>query len=185
MPTPLRVVRPPPVSDRPKNKLLARLSENDFARVRPHLHTIPLHLKQVLQPRNRPVEYVYLPNGGVASITTVMQSGQMVEVATVGDEGFVGIDLFGSGNGSSEAMMQIPDTNAEQMTTAAFKEHRASDGVLAECVGRYSQGLVALMMQSTACMAFHNVQERCARWLLMTHDWYTAITSSSVTSFSP
>jgi CRP-like cAMP-binding protein len=43
-------------------------------------------------------------------------------------------------------------------------------GKFFECVQRYSQGLMALMMHSTACMALHEVQERCCRWLLMTHD---------------
>ena len=172
MSMPLRETRPPPVSDRPKNKLLAGLSGEDFARLKPHLHTVPIGLKQVLQPRNTPVEYVYFPNGGVASITTVMENGEMVEIATVGDEGLVGIDLYFGDDvaGSAEAMMQIPDTNAERITAAAFKQQIAQDGPLIECVRRYSRGLIALMRQSTACMALHPVHERCARWLLMTHD---------------
>ena len=158
-------------TDRPKNRLLARLSAENFDRLKPHLRTVPLTVKQVLQARSTPIEYIYFPNGGVASITTVMQNGEMVEVATVGHEGLVGMDAyFGDGQSSSEVMMQVPDTSAERMTLAAFKEHIAPDGALIECVRRYSQGLIALMMQSTACLALHTVNERCARWLLMAHD---------------
>ena len=160
-----------PRTERPKNRLLARLPLDAFERLRPHLDTVPIASKQVLQRRNTPVEYVYFPNGGVASITTVMESGQMVEVATVGDEGLIGMDLFfGDGSNPGEAMMQVPDSTAERMTAVAFKEQLAQNGALIECVRRYGQGLVALMMQSTACMALHTVHERCARWLLMTHD---------------
>jgi hypothetical protein len=56
------------------------------------------------------------------------------------------------------------------MSAADFKAEIARRGALHECVGRYSQALMGLLMQSTACMALHSVQERCARWLLMTHD---------------
>ena len=66
--------------------------------------------------------------------------------------------------------MQVPDTDAEFLSVGIFKAELARRGPLFECVQRYSQGLVALMMHSTACMALHEVQERCCRWLLMTHD---------------
>jgi CRP-like cAMP-binding protein len=71
---------------------------------------------------------------------------------------------------SGEAMMQVPDTNAEVMPVAAFKAALDRRGPFYDCIQLYSQGLIILMMQSTACMALHPVQERCCRWLLMTHD---------------
>jgi CRP-like cAMP-binding protein len=56
------------------------------------------------------------------------------------------------------------------MSTESFKREIGRGGAFHECVQRYSQGLLMLMMQSTGCMALHPVQERCCRWLLMTHD---------------
>jgi CRP-like cAMP-binding protein len=53
---------------------------------------------------------------------------------------------------------------------AIFRTELDRRGSLFDGVQRYSQGLVTLMMHSTACMALHDVQERCCRWLLMTHD---------------
>ena len=95
----------------------------------------------------------------------------MVEIATVGIEGFVGVNaLFGDGITSGEAMMQVPDTNAEVMSIDAFRRELARRGPFFDCIQRYAQGFLSLMMQSTACMALHPVQERCCRWLLMTHD---------------
>ena len=171
MPTRVKTVRPPPADPRPKNKLLACLPREDFQRLRPHLRTVRIKVKQVLHGVNEPVREVIFLNGGVASVTSVMKDGTMVEVATIGDEGLVGINaLFGGDMIAAEAMMQVPDTNAEVIPTGAFRTELDRRGPFYDCVRRYSQGLLTLMMQSTACMAFHPVHERCCRWLLMTHD---------------
>ena len=171
MPKRAKAIRPPPVNPRPKNKLLACLPRTDFERLRPHLKTIPIKVRQILHPLNETVRDVYFLNGGVASLTTVMQNGSMVEIATVGDEGLVGINaFFGGAMLSGETMMQVPDTDAEVMSVAAFKRELERGGPFHECVHRYSQGLLMLIMQSTGCVALHSVQERCCRWLLMTHD---------------
>jgi CRP-like cAMP-binding protein len=164
-------VRPPPVGPRPKNKLLACLPHDDFERLRPHLRTLRLKPKQVFHPLNETVHDVIFLNGGVASVTTVMRDGTMVEIATVGDEGLIGMDAyFGGDLAAGEAMLQVPDTSAEYLSVAMFRAELERRGPLFDCVQRYSQGYVALMMHSTACMALHAVQERCCRWLLMTHD---------------
>jgi CRP-like cAMP-binding protein len=78
--------------------------------------------------------------------------------------------FFGGEMLSGETMLQVPDTNAEAMSAEAFRGELARGGAFHECVQRYSQGLLMLMMQSAACLALHPVQERCCRWLLMTHD---------------
>lgn len=164
-------VRPPPGDSRPKNRLLACLPRADFERLRPHLKTRPVALKQVFHPFNKPIREVFFPNGGVASVTTVMNDGSMVEIVTVGDEGFLGINaLFGDNLQGGETMMQVPDTNIEALPVAIFNREIARRGPFLDCIQRYSHGYLILMMQSTACMALHPVMERCCRWLLMTHD---------------
>ena len=135
MPKPAKAVRPPPVDSRPKNKLLASLPRADFDRLRPHLRTIPIKVRQILHPVNEPVREVFFLNGGVASMTTVMNDGAMVEIATVGDEGLVGINaFFGGAMLSGETMMQVPDTNAEVMSAADLQSRaRAGRGVSRVC----------------------------------------------------
>jgi CRP-like cAMP-binding protein len=158
-------------SERPKNKLLASLPDADFERVKPYLRTTPIVMRQLFHPINEPLRDVMFLNGGVASITTMMENGTMVETATVGDEGFVGIEAFFGGTKSlGETMLQIPDTSAEFLAVDVFKAELGRRGALFEAAQRYSQAFMRLTMQSVACMAFHGVQERCARWLLMTHD---------------
>jgi CRP-like cAMP-binding protein len=166
-----RSVPHPHADSRPKNKLLTALPRQDFERLRPQLRTTHIRAKHVFHPANEPIRDVVFLNGGVASITTAMQDGTMVETATVGDEGVVGMEaFFGGGIAIGETMMQVPDTSAELMSVGLFKEELGRREALFESVQRYSQALMTLMMQSTACMALHEVQERCCRWLLMTHD---------------
>lgn len=166
-----QTVRPPPADARPKNKLLACLPPADYRRLRPHLKTISVEVRHVFHPQNQPVREVVFLNGGVASMTAVMKDGSMVEIATIGDEGMLGMAaFFGGGVLAGETMMQVPDTDAEVLPIGKFTEELERRGAFHDCVQRYSQGLLTLMMQSTACMALHTVHERCSRWLLMTHD---------------
>jgi CRP-like cAMP-binding protein len=168
----VQAVRPPPAGrTRPKNKLLACLPADDFARVQRELKTVPIKVKQILHRLSEPLKEVYFLNGGVASITAVMKNGAMVEVANVGDEGVVGIGALFTGRAmNSETMIQVPDTSAEVMSVEAFKREIKRNGPFQESIERYSEGLLALMTQSTGCVALHPVYERCCRWLLMTHD---------------
>ena len=109
-------VRPPPVSPRPKNRLLACLSEPDYQRLRPHLRTVRFKPTHVFHRRNEPIRDVYLLNGGMASMTMVMNDGRTVEIATIGDEGLVGIGAyFKAALAGTETMLQVPDTDAEVM----------------------------------------------------------------------
>jgi CRP-like cAMP-binding protein len=173
MPKRASTARPAPSVQlqRPKNKLIACLPQDDYARLKPHLKTIPLNKKQIIHRRNEPVRQVVFPNGGVASVTTVMKNGAAVEIATVGDEGLLGIDaFFGNVTMTCETMIQVPDGDGEMMTADVFRQEMGRPGAFQESVLRYWQGFQKLMMQSTACMALHPVQDRCCRWLLMAHD---------------
>jgi CRP-like cAMP-binding protein len=165
------VVRPPPANERPRNRLLAALPDEDFRRILPHLKTVTMTTKQVLLKRGDPIRYVYFPNGGVCSVTAMMKDGAAVEVATVGIEGMIGIAAFFGGLAMpGESMVQVPDTSAEQMHVEVFRGELDRRGALYDAINRFSQGTMALMMQSVACMALHHVHQRCCRWLLMTQD---------------
>ena len=169
---PARPAQRPHLAERPKNRLLASLPVLEFNRLRPYLITIPIHARQILHHKGEALAAVYFPNGGVASITTLMLDGRLVEVATVGDEGMVGIEAFFGADAVAlgDTMIQVPGTSADMMGVADFRRLIAAPGHFGALVGRYAQIVVAQMMQSTACNALHQVQQRCARWLLTTHD---------------
>jgi CRP-like cAMP-binding protein len=164
-------IRQPRVDSRPRNKILASLPQTDFDRLRPHLRTLPVRAKQVFHSMDEPIRDIIFPNGGVASITTVLQDGTMIESATVGREGMLGIDVvLGGDRSTGEAMLQVPDTDAEFLPVAEFRAEFNRRGPFFDGVQRFSQAVIKLMMHSTACIASHPVHERCCRWLLMTHD---------------
>jgi hypothetical protein len=87
-------LRPAPASQRPKNHLLRALPDDAFKRLLPDLKTIKTTAKQVFHKHGQPVVQVYFPNGGVISVTAVLADGTMIETATVGHEGMVGIEVF-------------------------------------------------------------------------------------------
>jgi CRP-like cAMP-binding protein len=132
-----------------------------------------LKFKQMLQKQGEKVTSVYFPASGVCSIVNVMKDGRMVEVATVGNEGMIGITAFlGGDHPPGETFVQVPVPNGETqvMPVAAFREEVDRRGPFHDLMSRYAQALTAMIMQSTACNGLHSIEERCARWLLMTHD---------------
>jgi CRP-like cAMP-binding protein len=84
----------------------------------------------------------------------------------IGIEAFLRVDAVAPG----EALIQVPDTNAEMMSVEDFQREIGRHGAFHDIIGRYVQVVIAQMMQSTACNAIHQVPQRCARWLLTTHD---------------
>jgi CRP-like cAMP-binding protein len=163
-----RTPRPPPQSP---DKLLAALPAADYQRILPSLTTVPLKFKQILHKNGAKIDAIYFVGGGVASLTSVMADGRMVEVATIGNEGVVGMTAFLGGDVSpGEAFIQVPNGGGQSMPVAAFRRELDRRGPFYNLVSRYSQALQVLMMQSTACNSLHSVEERCSRWLLMTQD---------------
>jgi CRP-like cAMP-binding protein len=161
--------RPPPSDN--ANRLLAALPADDYARVARALEVVPLRLKDVLHKPGEPIRHVYFPGGGFCSIVTVLQDGRMVEVATIGREGMVGISAVLDGSPpSSAAMVQGETDTCYRMTADAFRREMDRRGLFYELLAHYAQALVGFVMQSTACNAVHTVEQRLARWLLMARD---------------
>jgi len=132
---------------------------------------IPLPLKQFLHRPGDVIEYVYFPGGGFCSELTVLESGEMVEVATIGREGMVGIFAAKDGHvAPSAAMVQAESEICYRLPAAVFRSELDRGGRFAELVTRYTHAHIAFIMQSTACNAVHTVEQRLARWLLMAHD---------------
>jgi CRP-like cAMP-binding protein len=100
-----------------------------------------------------------------------MRNGRTVEIATVGNEGFIGVNaLFGGDRALGGVLVKVPDAAAQAMTVRAFQREMNRRGPFSKLMNHYAQGFVALLMQSVACNALHSVEERCARWLLTMRD---------------
>lgn len=159
--------RPPP----PANDLLAALPIDDYTRLAPRFRIVPLKLKQFLHRADEPIDQVYFPGGGFVSIVTVLKDGAMVEVATIGREGMLGMSEALSREPSpSAAMVQAESDTCYTITAAAFRQEMDRRGAFYDLLTRYGQALVGFIMQSTACNAVHSVEQRLSRWLLLAHD---------------
>lgn len=153
------------------NRLLAALPAEDFRRILPSLENIPLKLKRILYKPADIVDDVYFPGGGFVSVVTVLANGDMVEVATIGREGVVGVSAITAGYPESTlTMVQMETESCLRMPAAAFRREMDRQGALHALVTRFTHALMGIIMQTTACNAIHNVEQRLARWLLMAHD---------------
>src|SRR6266566_2745865 len=158
--------RPPPA-----NNLLAALPADDYARLAPTLGVIPLKLKRFLHKPGEAIDQVYFPGGGFASVVTVLKDGSMVEVATIGREGMLGMSAALSREPSPAAtMVQAETDTCYTMSAEAFRKEMDRRGAFYDLLNRYGQALIGFIMQSTACNAVHSVEQRLSRWLLLAHD---------------
>ena len=153
-----------------KNRLLAALPASTLEKLQPDLERVDLPWKRVLFDVNAPIEHVYFMESGVASVLGVMKDGSAIEVATVGNEGLVGLPIvLGADSMPCQAFMQIAGT-ALRIRSNALRSALQTHPPLRDILGRYTQALFTLVAQGAACNRVHSMGERCARWLLMTHD---------------
>ena len=161
--------RPPPTGK--PNRLLAALPAADYARILPSLTVVPLKLKTILHKPGEPIREVYFPGGGFCSMLTVLEDGSMVEIATVGREGMVGVNAVLDGMpGPFMTMVQGETDTCYRMKVDAFRREIERRGAFHELMAHFGQALFGFVAQSTACNAMHSVEQRLARWLLMAHD---------------
>jgi CRP-like cAMP-binding protein len=160
----------PPPTDNP-NRLLAALPAADYARILPSLTVVPLKLKETLHKPGERIQAVYFPGGGFCSMLTVLEDGSMVEIATIGREGLVGVSAVLDGSPvTSTAMVQGETDTCYRMKVDAFRREVDRRGVFHELMAHFAQALFGFVAQSTACNAIHSVEQRLARWLLMAQD---------------
>jgi CRP-like cAMP-binding protein len=161
--------RPSPTGN--PNRLLAALPAADYTRILPLLTVVPLTLKEILHKPGEPIRDVYFPGGGFCSMLTVLEDGSMVEIATVGREGMVGVSAVLDGAPvTSAAMVQGESDTCYRMKVETFRREVDRRDAFHELMAQFGQALFGFVAQSTACNAVHSVEQRLARWLLMARD---------------
>jgi CRP-like cAMP-binding protein len=153
-----------------QNRLLAALPIEEYTRLLPRLVPVRLGLKQVLVEPDAPIRDVYFPREGVCSIIADEQEGGAIEVGTIGPEGFIGIPvLLGADRMPYRVFAQI-EGHAWRLAADEFQRLTDERPVVRRLLSRYAQYFTDQVSQSVACNRLHTLDERCARWLLMTHD---------------
>jgi CRP-like cAMP-binding protein len=156
--------------DRRTNRLLSLLSDADYERLRPHLSQDVFEYKKSLYEASRPIEHVYFPIDGVASLVITTADGSGAEVGTIGSEGMVGLPIcLGDRDAPSSVYVQVPGT-ALRMDAGLFRANLEHSPTLNLIMLRYIHAFFNQVAQSAACAHLHLVEQRCCRWLLMTRD---------------
>jgi CRP-like cAMP-binding protein len=153
-----------------ENTLLLSLPDKERESVYPQLVFMPLRTHDVLNETGEPIKHVYFMNSGLASVLSVMQDGKSVEVGLTGKEGFVGLPLLvGFRSSPSRVIIQI-EGSGFRMNAAKLLALLPACRTLESQLNRYSQVLAMQASQVAACNRLHEVDERLARWLLMSQD---------------
>jgi CRP-like cAMP-binding protein len=156
--------------DRRTNRLLSLLSDDDYERLRPHLSQVAFEYKKSLYEASRPIEQVYFPVDGVASLVITTADGASAEVGTIGNEGMVGLPIcLGDRDAPSSVYVQVPGT-ALILDARIFLGELERSPTLNLIMLRYGHAFFNQVAQSAACAHLHRVEQRCCRWLLMTRD---------------
>ena len=157
-------------STREQNHLLAALSKEEFAPVEPWLEPISLSRGEILARPGEPIEYAYFPTSGMVSVVALMSRGLGAEVATVGNEGMIGLPIFLGAESSPFHLMAQLSGQSMRMPAHRLEKVLLPDSRLTTLLRTYSQAFFVQTAQNAACNGIHPISMRAARWLLATHD---------------
>jgi CRP-like cAMP-binding protein len=136
----------------------------------PKLEHIPIQREQVLIDADSAIDHVYFPDSGVVSVLAVYADGSMIEMATIGREGFTGVQAaLGDKTSSARFLVQIPGS-AAKLSRVAFKRAMQLMPSFRNLMYAYVQAFLEQVLVSVACNGAHSLKERLARWLLMMRD---------------
>ena len=152
------------------NELLLALPRKEYDTLLPELDFVILETHVVLNEMGESIDHCYFVNSGLVSIVNVMGDGKSVEVGVTGKEGFIGLPLVvGLKTSSTRAVMQVAGT-AFRLDSSAMERLLPKCPQLEKLLNRFSQVLGLQATQVAACNRLHEVDERLARWLLMSQD---------------
>jgi CRP-like cAMP-binding protein len=152
------------------NRILRVIPASEYELLTPHLELVQFPLAQGVYEPGDVLRYVYFPNHGVLSMLTVLEDGTSIEIATIGNEGMADLSVFlGLQEARSRLLVQIPGDTLRIKREEFVDLVTRCDGLRA-ALGHYMVAMFTLVSQSAACNRLHPIEERAARWLLMTHD---------------
>jgi CRP-like cAMP-binding protein len=153
-----------------KNNLLSKLPPSELAALLQLSTQIECNLRDVFFASGGKIEHVYFPLTGMISLVTQLRDGTSLESMTVGCEGFAGLPLFhGVDVPRTMAMCQI-EGEFLRVPAKAFSRLLRNAPELVLLLHRYSQFAHDVVAQSAACNSMHLIEQRCARWLLISSD---------------
>jgi len=146
------------------------MSDSDYSSLRPHLEYVSLPNHLVIHEAGGKLEFAYFPNRGLISLVVVMKNGKTAEAGIVGNEGFTGtLAAVGLSRSTLQAVIQVTGDGL-RVEVGALQKTLESAPHLQLMLSRYAAIRSMQVAQTAACNRLHDIEQRLARWLLMTQD---------------
>ncbi len=165
-----RTVRLGPKGHPVYNEILLGLPGKEWDVICPSLEFLDMPTHTIANEMGQAISSGYFVNSGLVSILTVLNDGKSVEVGLTGKEGFVGLPLVvGLKTSAARAIVQVAAT-AFRVNAAKLISILRQCPTLEKKLNRYVHSLAAQGTHVAACNRLHEVDQRLARWLLMSQD---------------
>ena len=152
------------------NRLLSALPRVDRQRILGMCERVELVLGDILCEAGKTQRYVYFPTGGNISLVTPLDACPGIEVGFVGSEGMAGLPLLFGLTRSPLLNVVQGAGSALRMTAATFRREIGRGKALRRRLNRYAYVNMQQLALTAACVRFHVVEARLARWLLTAQD---------------
>ena len=153
-----------------RNRLLAALPADVYARLKPDLELVSLALGEVIYEAHDALSHVYFPTTAIVSLLYTMENGASAEMGVVGCDGVVGIAVFMGGDTTPNRAVVQSAGDAGRLALKPFRDEFRRTGELHRMLLLYTQALLTQMSQTAVCNRLHSVEQQLCRWLLLSHD---------------
>jgi CRP-like cAMP-binding protein len=153
-----------------QNGLLAAMSKDDFALLRPKLEPLTLNIKQVLEPANRAIKHNYFIASGLSSIIAIGKNGHRIEVGIIGREGITGLPVvLGNDRSPNETFIQVAGTGS-RIAADDLRQAMGKSASLTRLLLNFVNTFLIQISHTALSNGTTSIGERLARWLLMAQD---------------
>jgi CRP-like cAMP-binding protein len=153
-----------------QNHLLAAMSDEDFARLAPHLELVQMKLGDVLYESGGKLTHMYFPTTAIVSLHYLLEGGGSSEMAGVGNEGVLGVSLFMGGETTPSRAVVLTAGYGYRIKAQTLVDEFNRTGTIMRLMLRYTQALMTQISQTAVCNRHHSVEQQLCRWLLLTLD---------------
>lgn len=152
------------------NHLMALLPQSEYERLLPHLEYVALAQGDVLSQCGEGCRHVYFPVTCIVSMLYTTKDGASAEVATVGNDGVVGIaQVLGGGTTNTVAMVDHAG-HAYRLKVSMLQEEQERSAAMQHVLMHYAQALLTQIAQTAVCNRHHSIAQQLCHWLLLRLD---------------
>ena len=163
---------PPAMSKTAENRIISALNAAEHQYFISQLERVTLSRSEVVYEPGDKIDYVYFPCTAVFSMLCTMEDGNTAEVGPVGREGVVGLNIFFGANVTPTRLIVHVAGSALRVDAELFRrESRSLRGSMPRLLLRYTQMLIAMTGQTSACNKLHTLGQQFAKWLLLMQDY--------------